>query len=197
MYKPCLHVVRSHPTPLQYTKGNISTGTWKSFTPALNVRYEFRFTSVISPSVSLTTRAGSSADTPYTPLPRRLKVKKSYLLLSWLYYLSANNTSTEDLKMPRIAILPARRKMYTLTKAPMAHKTNSKEQFLFTFYNYKFSISLPLSSKICPNSVQTGALSLRTAKTLMPVFETNLLFLKYYSFYYPIRDRKYFSVLAE
>lgn len=43
-------------------------------------------------------------------------------------------------KSIKFSFLPIKRKSYTLTKAPMAHKTNSKEQFVFKFYKFKASI---------------------------------------------------------
>jgi ribosomal protein S10 len=42
--------------------------------------------------------------------------------------------------MIKFAFLPIKRKSYTLTKAPMAHKTNSKEQFVFKFFKFKACI---------------------------------------------------------
>lgn len=101
-----------------------------------------------------------------------------------------------DKAIPQIAILPCKQRVYTLTKAPMAHKTNSKEQFLFKFYNFKFSISLYLPPRLVPNSITQGAHSLTITRKLFPVFETNLLFLKYYQVSYPVRDRSYFKSLV-
>jgi ribosomal protein S10 len=100
-----------------------------------------------------------------------------------------------DRKHPRIAILPPTKSMYTLTKAPMAHKTNSKEQFLFKFYNFKFSFNLKTDSELAPTSLAQGAHSLAITKKLFPVFETNMLFLKNYEISYPVCDQNFFARL--
>jgi hypothetical protein len=85
--------------------------------------------------------------------------------------------------------------MYTLTKAPMAHKTNSKEQFLFKFYNFKFSFALKTNLDLAPSTVAQGAHSLAITKSLFPVFETNMLFLKNYEVSYPVHDKGFFGQL--
>ena len=77
----------------------------------------------------------------------------------------------------------------------MAHKTNSKEQFLFKFYNFKFSINLDVGSLNFTSTVQGGAHSLNLAYYSFPHFETNLLFLKYYKLRYPLRLVNFFDKL--
>ena len=76
--------------------------------------------------------------------------------MSWINYLSEkSNHSTNrytqkktdqekndiEHKASHISILPSKRSLYTFQKAPMAHKTNSKEQFMFKFYFFKFTKS--------------------------------------------------------
>ena len=125
--------------------------------------------------------------------------KKSYLLASWFYYLarkdSYSNIPVNQSKGPRLAILPSRQTIYTLTKAPMAHKTNSKEQFLFKYYNFKLSADLFLESRYVPSSAEQGALVLRTVEDHFPVFETNVLFLKYARIIYPFFANSRFKSL--
>ena len=149
------------------------------------IRYSFRFTSLVSPTTKYLT-----FDDPYSSsdrLPKRLLLKKSYILLSWVSYLSKLGFQKRKHFNPSIAILPSRQKKYTLTKAPMAHKTNSKEQFLFKFYNFKFSFELrPYVGSIPQTSFQ-GAYVFILTRSLFPTFETNLLSLKYYEVSYPIR----------
>lgn len=77
----------------------------------------------------------------------------------------------------------------------MAHKTNSKEQFLFKFYNFKFSFSLKTNPKLAPATISQGAHSLSITKELFPVFETNMLFLKSYEVSYPVHDKNFFGRL--
>ena len=75
--------------------------------------------------------------------------------------------------------MPIRRKKYTVTKAPMAHKTNSKEQYGFKFYFFKASFQSNLDSHMMISSVDFGAFFINNLKKLFPIFSTNLLFLKY------------------
>ena len=51
-------------------------------------------------------------------------VKQSYLIMTWLYYLTFTIKQKDEDRIIEFAFLPIRRKMYTLTKAPMSHKTN-------------------------------------------------------------------------
>lgn len=154
------------------------------------VRYSFRFMSLIPPISN--NDFGPASQTPYTPLPNRLFLKRSYLILSWLFYMStADYTPDTDLK-PRLAVLPARNSKYTLTKAPMAHKTNSKEQFLFRFYKFKFSFTGSLDTEFLPGNYFQAGHGLEMTKNLFPVFETNLLFLKTYEITYPLRGGETF-----
>ena len=155
--------------------------------------YTFRFVSLISPSTNPEQYKSSSP--VYAPLPKRLLVKKSYLILSWLHYMTSSSTGKISDSRPRLAILPSRKTTYTLTKAPMAHKTNSKEQYLFKFYNFKFSFNLPIQPEAVPSDLSQGAYSTTLARRLFPVFETNLLFLKYYRITYPVCDSKFFKLL--
>lgn len=160
----------------------------------LRLRYELRFASLVSPW-------GGDLDeqfwniTEKTPRTRRVAFKKSYLIASWFKYLSCQKAARSKSSSPSIAILPSKSRCFTLTKAPMAHKTNSKEQFMFNFYNFKFSTTLSLPVESAPGSIGQGAHVLNLTKQLFPVFETNLLFLKYYSVSYPIKDVQFFRYL--
>ena len=84
-------------------------------------------------------------------------------------------------KIIKFSILPIKRKSYTLTKAPMAHKTNSKEQFVFKFYKFKTSISTRFVTSYRLTSVDNSLLALLLTRSIFPIFGTNLLLLKYYS----------------
>ena len=77
----------------------------------------------------------------------------------------------------------------------MAHKTNSKEQFLFKFYNFKFSFSLSPHESFVPSSIRQGAYVLLLTRRLFPVFETNLLALKYYEISHPVKLHSYLASL--
>ena len=149
------------------------------------VRYSFRFTSLVAPTTKYLT-----FDDPYSfsdGLPKRLLLKKSYILLSWISYLARLGFQKRKHFNPNIAILPSRKKKYTLTKAPMAHKTNSKEQLLFKFYNFKFSFELRPYTGAGAHTPRQGAYIFILTRDFFPTFETNLLSLKYYEVSYPIK----------
>lgn len=155
------------------------------------VRYSFRFVSLIAPSTG--SICPQSHSNPYTPLPKRLLLRRSYLIVSWLFYMTSTNPALKDQAGPRVAILPARNSKYTLQKAPMAHKTNSKEQFLFRFYKFKFSFNMSIEDQQVSKSLRQGAYAMNLTKDLFPAFETNLLFLKSYEITYPISDASFFQ----
>lgn len=75
----------------------------------------------------------------------------------------------------------------------MAHKTNSKEQFMFRFYAFKFSTRLTSCASSVPSSVNESLAVYFLMRRLFPCFETNLLFLKYYSISSSFCDSTYFS----
>jgi len=89
--------------------------------------------------------------------------------------------------------LPIRRKRYTLIKAPMAHKTNSLEQYGFKFYYFKASFFANMGVQSGLSSVDFGALFAVQLKKLFPIFSTNLLLLKYYSITFTVFDINYFN----
>ena len=120
-------------------------------------------------------------------------VKQSYLIMTWLYYLTFTIKQKEEDRIIEFAFLPIRRKMYTLTKAPMAHKTNSKEQIVFKFYKFKVSIKSNFLTEYSLKSIDQGLLSLLNAKYLFPVFDTNLLFLKNYNIQTLLTDKTFFN----
>ena len=171
-----------------------ATLTPRATTPKI-LRYSLRFASLVSPWGGEFSSKFSQTDTR-VPKSRRVAFKKSYLVASWLKYLTFQKFGLSTNKSPSIAILPSKSRCFTLTKAPMAHKTNSKEQFMFNFYNFKFSASLAVTQDVLPKSVAQGGHVLQITKKLFPVFETNLLFLKYYRVSYPIKDRQFFSKLT-
>lgn len=158
------------------------------------LRYSLRFASLVSPWGGEINKEFRHPETR-VPKSRRVAFKKSYLVASWLRYLTFQKFGLPSSKSATIAILPSKSRCFTLTKAPMAHKTNSKEQFMFNFYNFKFSAALSVPQEALPRSIAQGGHVLQITKKLFPVFETNLLLLKYYRISYPIKDQTFFSKL--
>jgi len=125
----------------------------------------------------------------------RIYLKQSYLLLTWLYYLTFLTHFTKNHQKKNLScsffITPTRFQLYTLLKAPMAHKTYSKEQFTLCFYNIHFNFSFRLVYKLL--TVNTALLFLLLTKAQFPQFETNLLFLKNIHFYFIYESQVYFN----
>ena len=158
------------------------------------VRYSLRFSSLVPPHLPQSQFSSSTSVTQSSVDKWRLTFKRSYAIVCWLAYLSSK-VSSSGTRKTSVAILPRKRSIYTLTKAPMAHKTNSKEQYAFSFYNFTFSTTLLISESAKPLSVSQLAWALHLTKSLFPVFETNLFFLKYYKVEHLLKDSQYISLL--
>jgi len=78
----------------------------------------------------------------------------------------------------------------------MAHKTNSKEQFLFKFYAFKFSFDLFIENDNLPKTLRQGAYALELTQRTFPSFETNLMSLKAFGITYPMKDNRFFQKLT-
>ena len=159
-----------------------------------DITYKFTFTSLISPYLVSDLRIYNVSSSPSTPKKSTILLKQSYLLFTWFYYLKEAKVGSSGSKpMIKFAFLPTRRTMYTLTKAPMAHKTNSKEQFVFRVFKFKTSIKTRFIRGRGPNSVDQSLLSLFLTNSMFPIFETNLLLLKHYTFILKMRDHRFFN----
>ena len=135
--------------------------------------YEFSFVSLIPPffsSLVLTTKPS---------IKNTINFKKSYLLLSWMYYLKTSK-NLKKTKTVSFITLPVKRKQYTLQKAPMAHKTNSKEHYKFKFFFYKIIFSASIKNTAQLLSPDSGLFFTLLIKPFFPVFGTNLLLLSSY-----------------
>lgn len=136
------------------------------------VSYSFLFCSWVAPHVFFNKRLKAVAK------KHLLGARKVYLLLTWIYYLTFNLKRQDKNKRVSFALLPSKKSKYTLTKAPMAHKTFSKEQFKFQRYSCRVTIRVDLSELAQPSSFAQLSSSLLVARNSFPVLETNILFLK-------------------
>lgn len=173
-----------HPFTNKISKNHL-TNLATSKPASLRVRYKFSFVSLI-PMMSST-----SANLVLTS-NKQLLFKKSYLLATWLYYLTLTE-KTSKVKFIKINLLPTKLKLYTFQKAPMAHKTNSQEHFKFKFYFFNLVFNTTFAPSYKLDSVQTGLLFFFLSKPLFPVFETNLLFLKSYQLFFSFYDSKFYQ----
>lgn len=153
------------------------------------VRYGFSFVSIISPHLANNVRLLYASDL----ISKKALIKQSYMLLIWFYYLSFLELSRDNKHRLKIFVLPVKRKTFTLTKAPMAHKTNSKEQYKFQFYKFKVTFPSFFKEDNAVNSLNAGLLFVLISKKIFPQFETNLLFLKTYTFTFLLSDGTYFN----
>lgn len=159
-----------------------------------SVVYNFTFVSLIAPYLLNDLRLSNISNAPSTPGKSTILIKQSYLLFTWFYYLktSVMKTKTKN-KVIKFAFLPIRRKSYTLTKAPIAHKTNSKEQFVFKFYKFKASVHTYYTVSNRLISVDQGLEALIMTKRTFPFFETNVLLLKTAKVVLSLSDSTYFD----
>lgn len=167
----------SHPSPVInsfHLLLNVDNSS-KLQTSDFEVEYNFLFVSWVAPHI-LFNRSRSLLQS------RRVKVgvsiKKAYTMLTWLYYLTFTLDRQTENKVVRFSFLPRRRKFYTLTKAPMAHKTFSKEQFKFQLYKSKVSIRTKLKQGYHMTTLKQLKVAFVITKNTFPTLETNLLFLK-------------------
>lgn len=126
---------------------------------------------------------------------RKLHLKQSYLLLTWFYYLTFIQ-NPQKVKSLNLFVQPLKPQKYTILKAPMAHKTWSKEQIQFKFYKFKISFKSFLMENNRLRSCDEALLFILLSKRFFPVFETNLLFMKNYSFFFYLQDGSFFNFSA-
>ena len=159
-----------------------------------DIVYSFSFISLIAPFLVNNLRL-STISSQITPGNKtKLLLKQSYLILTWFYYLTLiTQDKTNSSKVITFSFLPSKLKSYTLTKAPMAQKTRSKEQFAFKFFVFKVSSKNFLSGEKRLSSIDQTLLAVLLTKNSFPVFETNLLFLKTYGVNFRFLDVNYFN----
>ena len=121
---------------------------------------------------------------------KKLLLKQSYIILTWFFYLSFLNTKRGGIK---VSALPRKATKFTLTKAPMAHKNWSKEQFELKFYNLKYTHISKFHDFNYIGKLNNALHFSLLTKTFFPKFETNLFFLKNFAVYYYFYDKKFYS----
>ena len=128
-------------------------------------------------------------------LNKKILIKQSYVALTWFYYLNfvVNPINPiNDKNKIKISLMPSTSYKFTLTKAPMAHKNWSKEQYKFFFYNFNLTLKFNLYSDFNINSLNKGLFLLLVSKKSLPNLETNVLFLKTLSLCLYIKDESFF-----
>jgi hypothetical protein len=122
--------------------------------------------------------------------------------LTWFAYLTSARTGTyaggdeqtRRITKPKISIKPTARSIFTLTKAPMAHKTFSQEQLLFQFYKFSIKFIVQTTTHLSLNQSIYVLLRLRQS---VPVTETNILFLTRFNLKLVNSDTCFFTQALE
>jgi hypothetical protein len=155
------------------------------------VSYSFLFSSWVAPHIFFNRRLKSVAK------KYLLGARKVYLLLTWIYYLTFNLKRQDKSKRISFALLPAKRAQYTLTKAPMAHKTFSKEQFKFQRYLCRVTIRVHLLPTARPNSFIQILNSSNMLLNSHTFAGTNILALYKVKSWFRAADRSFFTYFAK
>ena len=130
---------------------------------------------------------------------RKIFLKQSYLILTWFYYFNLFTLHTGEKNKIKIFTSLKKKYKFTLTKAPIAHKNWSKEQYKFEFFNFNVSIKsfLDDDKKMYLKSINESLIFLLIAKKNCPATETNLFFLKTTKIFLDFQDFFYFNYTTQ
>ena len=153
------------------------------------VKFNFYFISLISPYVQNNLRFLNN----YKNSSKKIIVKQSYIILTWFYYLSFLNQNKNTSYKIKIFIFPVCNKKFTLTKAPMAHKNWSKEQYSFKHYRFKITFFSTISEEWGLTDLNRSTMFILINKKHLPILETNLIFIKKINLFFFFNDFKFFN----
>ena len=111
---------------------------------------------------------------------KKILVKQSYLILAWLNAHSRKND--QKARLHGFAFLPRKRTKFTMTKAPMAHKTFSQEQFVIQYRRLIVRLVISKPEPLCLHSTMLSVSNFHLRKMSLG---TNLLFLSKVSYSLP------------
>lgn len=122
------------------------------------------------------------------------------MILTWFYYLSflENRKKTTNKNKIKIFISKVTYRKFTTTKAPMAHKNWSKEQYQFSYFNFKVSTHFTFKKKMKNsqsfiNNYDVSVLIALITKNYVGIPETNIFSAKNYKFNFQFSDKIYFN----
>jgi hypothetical protein len=156
-------------------------------------KFSFSFISLITPTSFVDF---NSLLYPLTDNKKKVFLKQSYIILTWFYYLSfleKKKNKKKNKKKIQFITLPQKKKFFTLTKAPMAHKNWSKEQFELKFYCFKYIYVTNFTNDSSIIFVNNALHFSLLTKIFFPKFETNLFFLKNFIIFYYFNDKYFYS----
>ena len=160
-----------------------------------SIKFNYKFASIIAPNAikdySLETLKYQDSKS------HKIFIKQSYLLMVWMTYVQGNKwQDNEDLlKSPKLFVLPKKVSKFTLTKAPMAHKTFSQEQYSYNRYSLTMSFSKPVPGPL--NSINSSILFLLKNPLSRSFIETNLFFITKLSISVLSSDKNFMTYLRK
>jgi hypothetical protein len=122
----------------------------------------------------------------------KILVKQSYLMSAWFYYYSNNTLRTKKVK--GFVTLPCRQSKHTATKAPMAHKTYSQEQFIIKYYFLVFTMEYNSFSTDHTNSINKSLLIANQFHKLPNFNATNLFIIYKVRSWFNSSDKTFFNL---
>jgi hypothetical protein len=187
-------------SPLKKISERPAVANYGPSTTTAYVQYSLNFRSLIAPSsnvslqlLTFTNFRGSSDGSR-----GRLLVKQSYILFTWIFFLTKQRSGKTA--GPSFFIKPLRSSRFTLLKAPMAHKTFSQEQYGYRFYS--ITASFRLREPRLRGSISLNSLTLDKVLFLMLLsrsnfffFETNLFFLQKLTITLHVRDAGFLALI--
>lgn len=162
----------------------------------IQIKYTANFISLVSPLSFKKTNFNDNHRKNLSKLNNKSFFKRSYTALTWFYYLTFVNLKKNQKTNIHIFVKPKTRKCFTNTKAPMAHKNNSKEQYKFEFYSFVITFKTDSNNPFYFNnkSIYQNFILLWITKKNLFFLETNSLFLKSYIFYSSFSDTNFFKL---
>lgn len=164
-----------------FTKKKVSYTFYSLFSPSSLKNLSLYFNNAVSYNIS------NNMDANYRS--KKVLIKQSYLLLAWLGIVARRYD--KKAKQASFSSLPKKTTKFTMTKAPMAHKTFSQEQFVIQYK--RLSINLLLDST-CAYSLIMTLMSITNFHLNNLSIGTNLFFLSRVIFTVSSQDAKYFTL---
>lgn len=178
--------VGSIPTSLSiinYKKIKIQKVSNKKVSNKKVSRFILKFNSIYLPSSINNIKLLNFKKDPWKK--NKIKIKQSYILLVWIKYV---NHVVKNSKVPSIFVFPSNKYKITTIKAPMAHKTNSQEQFIFKEYTLGVTFNINLNLLNLSDTLYYISI----IKKITPDYSTNLLFLRKFTIRINSLSGKYF-----
>lgn len=131
----------------------------------------------------------------------KIALKQTFLLLTWFFLFSQSSSSSSSSspltpsvlssRKIRLIRLPRQRNIFTTVRAPIAHKTFSKEQFKFELFRVTVKVVIERDPFRNVNALFTIIYQLESSSLAN---ETNLLYLRYNLFKWILTDARFFRL---